>query len=248
MQYAISQALITSFTSVYINQKDKERRSRFVCDSIKLFVAAAFFLAVVMSAEVTGDKLYHEESQKRRDILINSYPIYTFENNGEVENHGSQLGKRTVNCAYGVDGDGILEGKMVCFENDKGYVNLNGNFESPIDIQKDDIVVMEFDNKSDSVLPCIRITLYDKRGEAVERYLKQINPGKSNICFSPNGFVETKADFSKIASFQLRIYTSSLDDDKQFEINLGNLYKFNSSYEWYEYLATGEYDMEWEIQ
>ncbi len=105
-----------------------------------------------------------------------------------------------------------------------------------ISIEKDDIVLIEFKNMSDITIETTNVIVYDEKDNSASRYLTEITPGNSVIFFSPIGFVQSDVDYSKITGFNVRLYTVPLKYAVGADIEIGNVYKFNNQFEYYQYL------------
>ena len=138
--------------------------------------------------------------------------------------------------------DGSIDNKTICIKPSTGKTNLICRINTPMVYEFDDVFVLELENLSGRDYS-MNIILYDSEDRTIERYLPQLNPGKNSIQFSLPGFVEGDADLLNVKYFYLRIYASG---EEKIQIKVGNLYKFDNSGEYMQYLMNTEYVPVWQ--
>lgn len=148
------------------------------------------------------------------------------------------LKERKINAVFSASEDGKLDGNNLDVYYDKGKLTLNGKLEQSINIENDDIFLIEFINRSNTTIETTNVILYDTNNNAVSRYLTEITPGNTELFFAPIGFPQNQSniDFSSIEEFNIRLYTSSLGESEQVNIVIGDIYKFDNQFEYYQYL------------
>lgn len=122
---------------------------------------------------------------------------------------------------------------------EKGRCVLDISFSSMIDLESDDIIIIEIDNKSAQEINTTNVIIYNEDGEGLKRYLKSIPSGKTCLYFSIGGFAQdTTIEFNQLSSFRLRLFTSEYLEEP-IKVKLGDIYKMESPDEWYQYLQSG---------
>ena len=148
------------------------------------------------------------------------------------------LKDREIPVTFNASGDVELNGggsQLKVYYN-TGKLTISGKLDQLISIEKDDIVLIEFKNMSDITIETTNVIVYDEKDNSASRYLTEITPGNSVIFFSPIGFVQSDVDYSKITGFNVRLYTVPLKYAVGADIEIGNVYKFNNQFEYYQYL------------
>lgn len=156
-----------------------------------------------------------------------------------VEMSNIELNKRRLDYTVTTDEDASLNGDNIELNYEKGRGTLYFDFSSTVNLEPDNIMIIEIDNKSSQEISPTNLTIYDESGIGVGRYLKSIPSGKSCLYFSLQGFVwDETIDFNRVESLRLRLYIAD-DSMNPVVFQLGDIYKMESPDEWYRYLQGG---------
>ena len=109
--------------------------------------------------------------------------------------------------------------------------------ESPEDQSSSNYYALEVESLSEDDL-AIGLILFDSAGMDASRYYTHLKSGKNLILFSELGFSNINR-LENIAEIDLRIYTTELTEE--IRIVLGDLYKFDSVTDLYDYMNGSEF-------
>ncbi len=135
--------------------------------------------------------------------------------------------------AFSEDGELVLTNKT-------GTANVVGTFSAPASGDPETVFVIEFENYS----PCecsMNLVLYDQTGLGISRTLLPLQYGKCYAAFSVLGFVQKETSLCDVASFNLRLYTNSIPDDTEYSLRIKNIYAFQNTWEYLQYMEQSEY-------
>lgn len=139
--------------------------------------------------------------------------------------------------------DSILVENIVTLDKDLSeltYGEIWLDFQTPLDNDPSKFIAIEINNLSEYTISNT-IYFYDSDSTGLSRYYPEILPGKNLILLNTLGFRRNTNELwlKDINKAKLRFITTSLEDKSDIEIN--NIYVFNNSVEFADYMRTTEY-------
>lgn len=192
----------------------------------KDFYAAMFLEGTVRGAE--NYKVYSVMADRR-------YLLFE----GKVVSETKESKEEKINVEYDASYDAVYEENTYNIDaiRDKkleGDISVICSEEQELD----KIYALEIDNLQMQTITPVGIQIWDTSGNGVSRYYTRIDQGKNLIVFDGSGFVGIDA-LKNIKQIDVRIYTENLDKELFFEV--GNLYVFNDSMDYYNYINSSDY-------
>lgn len=146
-------------------------------------------------------------------------------------------------------GDGIMHDNILSIDSARTSKLLAGatyNIEEPLLCNRETYFIIEFNNKSDSVLS-LRTNIYAEDGTAFYRYLPECRPGKNVQIISHLGCKNLTWTLKKIKSLSLIWATNKLSANDKVNICIGKVYVCKNTAQVVNYLKQYKWSDYWII-
>ena len=191
-----------------------------------------FYKGAFLTGYITADADYYKVYTKNAEVKY-----FLFQDDVEViKTKQAEKYQIVPEVLY----DGIGNGNVISIEaerSEKLEARILYRLESPEDQSSSNYYALEVESLSEDDL-AIGLILFDSAGMDASRYYTHLKSGKNLILFSELGFSNINR-LENIAEIDLRIYTTELTEE--IRIVLGDLYKFDSVTDLYDYMNGSEF-------
>lgn len=162
----------------------------------------------------------------------------------------SNVTETLLNGAWGAtSGDGSINGDTFTINpalTTKLWAGITYNIDEPLTLSNETYLIIEFNNKSDSVLS-LRTNIYTEDGNVISRYLPQCRPGKNVQIISHLGCKNLTWPLRRIKSMSLILATNQMPLDNMVDISWGNVYMCRNTAQVVNYLRKHKWSDYWII-